>query len=109
MRDEGVKNEKIQSFSYYAMNVLRDSTRHLFEHFYRDYLVERIEHEVENSPQPDLYPLLALEPEQRAVSKGKYVLTPDETARNALKVAADWIMPWSQTQFWEHCVFYGIR
>jgi len=95
MRSRGlpIQDEKIQLLSYYAMNVLRDSTRHLFEHFYRDYLVERIEHEVESSPHPGIYPLFSLGPEQRVMSKGGYVLTPDETTKNTLKVAADWIVP----------------
>ena len=95
MRSRGlrVKNEKIQLLSYYAMNVLRDSTRHLFEHFYRDYLVERIEHEVESSPHPGIYPLFSLGPEQRVLSKGGYVLVPNKAAKNTLKVSADWIVP----------------
>ena len=75
------------------MNVLRDSTRHLFEHFYRDYLVERIEHEVESSPHPGIYPAFSLGPEQRVMSKGGYVLKSDEKRKNALRVAADWVVP----------------
>lgn len=95
MRSRGlpVKDERIQLLSYYGMNVLRDSTRHLFEHYYRDYLVERIEHEVESSPHPGIYPAFSLGPEQRVMSKGGYILMPDEARRNTLKVAADWIVP----------------
>ena len=95
MRSRGlsIKDEKIQMLSYYGMNVLRDSTRHLFEHFYRDYLVERIEHEVESSPNPGIYPSFSLGPEQRVMSKGGYVLKPDEVTRKSLNVAADWIVP----------------
>jgi hypothetical protein len=95
MRSRGlsIKDEQIQMLSYYGMNVLRDSTRHLFEHFYRDYLVERIEHEVESSPNPGIYPSFSLGPEQRVMSKGGYVLKPDEGTRKSLNVAADWIVP----------------
>jgi hypothetical protein len=95
MRSRGlpIRDEKIQLLSYYGMNVMRDSTRHLFEHFYRDYLVERIEHEVESSPHPGIYPSFSLGPEQRVMSRGGYVLKPDEVHKNTLKVAADWIVP----------------
>ena len=86
-------NERIQLLSYYGMNVLRDSSRHLFEHFHQDYLVERIEHEVESSPHPGIYPTFSLGPEQRVMSKGGYVLMPDENQKNKLKIAADWIVP----------------
>lgn len=95
MRSRGlpVKDERIQMLSYYGMNILRDSTRHLFEHFYRDYLVERIEHEVEGSPHPGIYPAFSLGPEQRVMSKGGYILKPDEARKSTLSVVADWIVP----------------
>ncbi|SER52305.1 hypothetical protein SAMN05421690_103412 [Nitrosomonas sp. Nm51] len=95
MRSRGlpINHEQVQLLSHYGMNVLRDSTRHLFEHYYRDYLVERIEHEVESSQHPGIYPSFSLGPEQRVMSKGGYVLTPDATGENAFNVAADWIVP----------------
>ncbi|MGE3104998.1 MAG: hypothetical protein AB7K14_07085 [Lysobacterales bacterium] len=72
MRSRGlaVSHERIQFMSYYSLGILRDSMRHMFDHFHRDYLIERIEHEVEGAANPGFFPTLSLGPEQRVLSKG---------------------------------------
>lgn len=95
MRSRGVAvtNERLQFMSYYSMGILRDSLRHMFEHFHRDYLIERIEHEVDGAQNPGFYPTLALGPEQRVLSKGGYVVRLQGEAGRGIVPASDWIIP----------------
>lgn len=93
MRSRGlaVTHERIQFMSYYSLGILRDALRHMFEHFHRDYLVERVEHEADGAQNPGFYPVLALGPEQRLLSKGGYVLGFDQAGRPI--PLSDWIVP----------------
>lgn len=88
-----VTHERIQFMSYYSMGILRDSTRHMFEHFHRDYLIERIEHEVDGAANPGFFPVLALGPEQRMLSKGGYVLRATGPDGRTLVAGSQWMIP----------------
>ncbi len=95
MRSRGlpVTHERLQFMSYYSMGLLRDATRHMFEHLYRDYLLERIEHEVEGAANPGFFPFLTLGPEQRVLSKGGYVLRGSDTTPGAVVADTPWLTP----------------
>ncbi|WP_299203927.1 c-type cytochrome [uncultured Amphritea sp.] len=66
--------EKLQSNTYLALSVLTESMMHIRSNFSQDYLIERIEHMLENSPETSVYRRLSLAPGQRFASKGSYLI-----------------------------------
>jgi len=96
MRSRGlaVTHERTQFMSYYSLGILRDSMRHMFDHYHRDYLIERIEHEVEGAANPGFFPTLSLGPEQRVMSKGGYVLrASQESGELIFAQVSGWLLP----------------
>ncbi len=91
-----IENERLQFNTYYALNLLQFGLEPVIEHFSRNYLLEYIEHEAENSLNPGTFPRLSLGPGQRYASKGAYVVqigpnTPDGS--RSLSPVSDWIIP----------------
>lgn len=66
--------KKLQSNTYLALSVLTESMMHIRSNFSQDYLIERIEHMLENSPETSVYQRLSLAPGQRFASKGSYLI-----------------------------------
>jgi len=64
----------VQFETWYAMMMFRDSFMHLLDHYHRDYLIEVLEHQIQGSPNPGLYPDMALAPRQRFASKSGYIV-----------------------------------
>jgi len=64
----------VQFKAYYAMSMFRDSIRHLLDHYHRDYLLEVLEHQIQGSPNPGLYPDMELAPRQRFTSRSGYIV-----------------------------------
>lgn len=95
MRSRGlqVTDERIQFMSVYSLGIMRDAIRHMFEHYHRDYLIERIEHEVDGAVNPGFYPNLSLGPEQRIVSKGGYVVRLENANSEKLVPLGKWMVP----------------
>lgn len=85
--------EDIQYRAYYAMLMFRDSFMHLLDHYHRDYLLEVLEHQIQGSPNPGLYPDMELAPGQRFASKSGYLVTPDRQAPGAVEPVGDRIVP----------------
>ncbi|MDT8408677.1 MAG: hypothetical protein RQ741_03660 [Wenzhouxiangellaceae bacterium] len=84
---------RIQFQSYYAMLMFRDSFMHLLDHYHRDYLLEVLEHQIQGSPNPGLYPDLELAPRQRFASKSGFIVRLDATAEHGLVAVGDRIVP----------------
>lgn len=91
--DLAIDHERLQFNTYYALNLLQFGLEHVVEHFSRDYLLEYIEHEAENSLNPGTFPRLSLGPGQRFASKGAYIVQMDKNDKQRLKPASDWIIP----------------
>lgn len=66
--------EDVQYRAYYAMSMFRDSFVHLLDHYHRNYLLEVLEHQIQGSPNPGLYPDMELAPGQRFASKSGYIV-----------------------------------
>jgi len=64
----------VQFRAWYAMSMFRDSFIHLLDHFHRDFLLEVLEHQIQGSPNPGLYPDMQLAPEQRFASRSGYIV-----------------------------------
>ncbi len=82
-----------QRQAYFAMKMTEWAMAHLLSDYHRDYLIEIIEHEVENSLDPGPQPQMALGPGQRFGSKGAYLMRLDPEAPSGLVAASDWIVP----------------
>lgn len=67
----------IQFKTWYAMMMFRDSFMHLLDHYHRDYLIEVLEHQIQGSPNPGLYPDMELAPRQRFASRSGYLVRLD--------------------------------
>lgn len=70
----------VQNRAWYAMSMFRDSFVHLLDHYHRDFLLEVLEHQIQGSANPGLYPDMQLAPEQRFASRSGYIveLAPDQ-------------------------------
>lgn len=62
-------DERLQLDTYFTLSVADHAMRHLVTRFDRRLLIERIEHETENTLSPGVYPRLSLGPGQRFASK----------------------------------------
>ncbi|MDE2583172.1 MAG: hypothetical protein KGL52_16165 [Rhodospirillales bacterium] len=92
-RGVGVAAPRAEFEAYYAARLLRAAVNRLVDDYYRDYLVEWVEEEAENSLDPGVYPHLALAPGQRHASSGAYVVRLDPAAQGGIRAVTPWIVP----------------
>lgn len=85
--------EAVQYRAYYAMLMFRDSFVHLLDHYHRDYLLEVLEHQIQGSPNPGLYPDMELAPGQRFASKSGYIVALKAGDPDVLRQIGDRIVP----------------
>ena len=84
--------ERLQNNAFFAAAITVDAMDQLLDFFSRDYLLEKVEHMVENAVPPSSYPRLSLGPGQRFASKGSYILRyAPETG--GFVPEGDWIVP----------------
>ncbi|MEJ2691920.1 MAG: hypothetical protein P8166_02415 [Candidatus Thiodiazotropha sp.] len=87
------KSLEIQSNAYLALKVAGDALVHIRGYFFRDYLIERIEHTVDNVPYTSVYPRISLAPGQRFAAKGGYITQFSPAARAEIIAVSDWMIP----------------
>jgi len=92
-RGLNVIDQRLHFKAHYGMMIVFDAMRHIFNNFHRDYFLELIEHEVEGSKNPGLYPRLSLGPDQRYLSKGGYIVKPADQQPDYIAAVTDWIIP----------------
>jgi hypothetical protein len=85
--------EPIQLNTFFAVSITDHALVHLVENFSRDYLIESIEHETENSLNPGVFPHLSLGPGQRYASKGSYIVKLPANVGGDIQAVSDWIVP----------------
>lgn len=85
--------EDVQYRTYYAMSMFRDSFVHLLDHYHRDYLLEVLEHQIQGSPNPGLYPDMELAPGQRFASKSGYIVAPHAEEPGSVEPVGGRIVP----------------
>lgn len=86
-------DEAIQANSYFAASITGDAFGQLTENFYRDYLIERIEHMTGLALTPTVFPRLTLGPGQRFASKGAYVMRLNGPTSQDLVPTSEWLVP----------------
>lgn len=92
-RAVSITNPTLQFQTYYALSLLDAGIMRLKTDFFRDYLIESVEHEAEGDLNPGVFPRLSLGPGQRVASHGVYVvhLAGDDVER--AQPVGDWIIP----------------
>ncbi len=79
-------NPRLQGQTFYACLLLQSVKTHIKSHFYRDYLLDMLDHRDNMSIYSGNYPHLSFGPAQRFLSKGAYLI--DMATNNAR-----WIVP----------------
>jgi hypothetical protein len=85
----------VQADTYLACGLLSETLSHMVDTFVRDYLVERMEDNLEHRIVTGYYPRLALAPGQRFASKGGYIVHFSQLQGTQLAVDHDWFVPGS--------------
>jgi len=88
-----IKDWELQRKTFHTMKLVQFALDHMLSDFHRDYMIEIIEHEVENAYDPGPYPRLALGPGQRFASKGAFIMALSPEAKDGLIPVSDWIVP----------------
>lgn len=73
VRELPVKDLHLQSSAFLATTLVGETLMHMRGNFSREYLLERMEHTIDNMINPSLYPRISLAPGQRYAAKGCYV------------------------------------
>ncbi len=88
------QEREVQANAYFALKVAGDALRQIRGYFFRDYLLERIEHMIESAPYTSVYPHVSLAPGQRFAAKGGYIVKVSG-GQNTVKLVAvtEWLTP----------------
>ena len=84
---------KLQSNTYLSLSILTEAMMHIRSNFSQDYLIERIEHMLENSPETSVYQRLSLAPGQRFAAKGSYLIPLDKINSSSAQARTYWAVP----------------
>lgn len=87
------EQSEVQANAYLSLKVVGDALTHIRGFFYRDYLIERIEHSVDDAPYTSVYPRISMAPEQRFAAKGGYITQFSQGPRPTLVAVSDWLIP----------------
>ena len=93
MRHIRLVAEPVQTDTYLALSLLSETVNHMVDTFVRDYLVERMEGQLEHRIVTGYYPRLALATSQRFASKGGYVVRWAEPTGTRIVPEGEWSNP----------------
>jgi hypothetical protein len=88
-----ITHSHTQMQTYYAMTMLEFGLMHVITDFYRDYVMEIVEHLAESELNVGTHPELGLGPGQRIASKGAFIAELAPETRLGYRVVSDWIVP----------------
>jgi len=92
-RNIPVNNYRILGQTYYACMILGEGFMHIKRHFYRDYLLDALDHGNAKSIYSVNYPRLSYGPGQRYLAKGAYIIEYTEAGLEKTPARATWIVP----------------
>jgi len=85
--------KQVQANAYFALKMAGGALRGIHGYFDRDFLLEGIEHMVDNANYTSVYPRISLAPEQRFVSKGGYIAQLESGEKARLRPVSEWLIP----------------
>jgi hypothetical protein len=88
-----VVNERIQSDTYIACQILAEALGSMLDSFVREFLVERVESMLSTRLETGYYPRLGLAPGQRFASKGGYLVHFAASSGTQVIAEGDWTTP----------------
>ncbi|MBS1867925.1 MAG: ABC transporter substrate-binding protein [Acidobacteria bacterium] len=92
-RNVEIRYPRLQFEAYYALTLLEAGFDQILDDYFRDYLIEAMEHEAESHLNNGTHPTLALGPGQRFASKGAYVVRADAASAGGIRAVSNWIVP----------------
>jgi hypothetical protein len=87
------RDPRIQADAYFSVMFLARGMKHLKQNFSREYLIEVLEHALDNATFASVYPRVSFGPGQRFASKGSYILGLSSGADPEWSPIGDWIIP----------------
>lgn len=93
IRQVPVSALQVQADTYLACGLLSETLNHMVDTFERDYLIERIEQDLDHRVLTGYYPRLTLAAGQRFASKGGYVVRFSEPQGPKLATVSEWLTP----------------
>jgi hypothetical protein len=88
-----VIDERVQTSTYIACQILADALGSMLDSFVRDFLVERVESMLSTRLASGYYPRLGLAPGQRFASKGGYLVHFTASSGTQVVAEGDWTTP----------------
>ena len=85
--------DRIQADTYLACGLLAETLSHMVDTFVPDYLLERVEEQLEHRIITGYYPRLSLAANQRFASKGGFLVRFADAKSTRLVADSDWIVP----------------
>ncbi len=93
IRNIPVVDEQLQADTYLACGLLSETLNHMVDTFVRDYLIERIQDDIEHRVVTGYYPRLTLATGQTFASKGGYIVRFAGNERPRLVADSNWLVP----------------
>jgi hypothetical protein len=85
--------QREQANAFFALKMAGSALKRMRGFFVRDYLLENIEHMVDNASFTSIYPRVSLAPGQRFVSRGAYIAQFKADGSGGLVAVTDWLVP----------------
>jgi hypothetical protein len=85
--------KQVQANAYFALKTAGGALKGIQGYFDREFLLEGIEHMVDNANYTSVYPRISLAPNQRFVSKGGYIAQLEAGEKARLKSVSEWLIP----------------
>ena len=77
-----INHPRVQADAFLAATLAGSAVKHMRRNFSREYMIEIVEHGLDNSVFRSVYPQLTLGPNQRLASKSAYILRPSPDAED---------------------------
>ncbi|MGB5679985.1 MAG: cytochrome c [Gammaproteobacteria bacterium] len=87
------EEKHIQANAYFALKTAGGALKGIQGYFNREFMLEGIEHMVDNANYTSVYPHMSLAPEQRFVSKGCYIAQLESGEKARLRAVSEWLIP----------------
>ena len=88
-----IQNHRILGQTYYACMMLKEGLMHIKRHFYRDYLMDALDHGNAKSIFAVNYPRLSYGPGQRYLAKGAFIVENPASKKEKPSASAIWTVP----------------
>ena len=85
--------ERVQADAFLALQMATGAVKAIKSYYLRDYLIESIEHMVDNANYTSVYPRVSLAPGQRFISRGAYIAQLPAEGTGGLVAVSEWLVP----------------